>query len=106
MLELVVAGLRWLVAALVSGTRRLGVWTLAAVRGPVARFARGPVATLLFGRRAAISVVLVGFAPALAALTAWVVGVAGYALGVLLRRGARTVRADPPMPISRRSNDD
>lgn len=204
-LELLVTGLRWLVAALVSGTRRLGTWTVAVVRGPVARLARGPVATLLFGRRAAVSVVLVGLAPVLALLTAWavaattgypvlerwvvgtwtgtdphaavfvggallvglaatsaaanagllptlllsagplfgaavtrygtavtthagervvslpdamafafgvaaaggvLVGAVGYGLGVLVRRGARTVRADPSVPIDRRSNDD
>ncbi|MFB6255617.1 MAG: hypothetical protein ABEH58_02640 [Haloplanus sp.] len=72
-LELLVTGLRWLVMALVSGVCRLGARAVAVVRGPVSRLVRGPVATFLFGRRAAVSVVLVGLAAVIAALTAWVV---------------------------------
>jgi hypothetical protein len=77
---LLLAGLRWLLARLVAGVRRVGVGFhrvgarfVAVVRGPVARLVRGPLATLLLGRRAAGSVLLVGLAPVLAVLTAGVV---------------------------------
>jgi len=72
-LRLLLAGLRWLVSALAAGVHRAGSRFVAIGRGPVARFVRGPLATLLCGRRAAVSVVLVGLAPVLAALTAGVV---------------------------------
>jgi|GEM_PF-2865746 len=79
-LQLLMSLLRWLVTALGAVTRRAVRWTGGAarrvgrvVRGPVARLVYGPVTTLLFGRRAAVSIILVGLAPALAALAAGVV---------------------------------
>jgi hypothetical protein len=71
--ERLVAGLRWLLLSLVAAVRRVGTRSLAVVRGPVARLVRGPLSTLLLGRRAAVSVLLVGLAPVLAVLTAGVV---------------------------------
>jgi hypothetical protein len=72
-LERLVAGLRWLLAGLVAAGRRVGIRSLAVVRGPVGRLVRGPLATLLFGRRAAGAVLLAGVAPVVAVLTAGVV---------------------------------
>jgi len=72
-LRILLTGVRWLVATLVSGGHRVGRWLVAVVRGPAARSLRGSLTTLLFGRRAAVSVVLVGLGPVLAALTAGVV---------------------------------
>jgi len=53
--------------------RRLGARMAAVVRGPVIRIIRGPLTTLLLGRRVAVSVTLVVLAPVLAALTASVI---------------------------------
>jgi hypothetical protein len=69
-LGLLLAGLRWLLARLVASVRRVGARFFAVVRGPVTRLIRGPVATFLLGRRAAVSVLLVGLAPVLTVLTA------------------------------------
>ncbi|WP_251329975.1 hypothetical protein [Haloplanus pelagicus] len=52
--------------------RRLVTRVDAVLRGPVARLARGPLWTLVIGRRPAVSVVLVCLAPVLAAVAAWV----------------------------------
>jgi len=72
-LQRLLSGLRWLVSALVAGVHRAGIRVAGVVRGPVSRFVRGPLATLLFGRRTAVSIILVGLAAIVAALTAGVV---------------------------------
>jgi hypothetical protein len=53
-----------------SGIHRLHTRAGTTLRGPVARTVRGPFATLVVGRRTAVSVILTGLAPVLAALTA------------------------------------
>jgi hypothetical protein len=72
-LELLLAGLRWLLTRLVAGVHRAGVGVVALVHGPIARLVRGPVRTVLVGRRVGVSVLVVAVAPVLAALTAGVV---------------------------------
>ena len=80
-LRRVLSGCYWLLSAVAAGllsvgtwslavVRRVGAWSVAVARGPVSRVVRGPLATLLCGRRAAVSVSLLGLAPVLAALTA------------------------------------
>jgi len=75
-LERLFAGFRWLLAALVAGLvaslglTRSGLHRLGSLRAPVARVVRGPLAALVLGRRAAVSVILAGVAPVLAVLTA------------------------------------
>jgi hypothetical protein len=72
-LERLLSSLRWLLTALVAGGRRVGGSAVAIARGPVARLVRGPVSTLLVGRRLGVSVLVGGVAPVLAVLTAAVV---------------------------------
>lgn len=78
------SGCYWFVSLVVAAVYRVGTrvntavrrgtaWFVALARGPVSRFVRGPVTTCLCGRRAAVSVVLLGLAPVLAALAAGVV---------------------------------
>ncbi|WP_251344111.1 hypothetical protein [Haloplanus halophilus] len=73
------AGTSWLLSRLVGGGRRLRRRAESVLRGPVSRVVRGPLLTFLLGRRAAVSVALVGLGALLGAVTAWgVAATTGY----------------------------